>query len=51
MTGTTDYTKGVDMLREQFNIPLICVTLGKDGSRAYYKNMIIVGAIFEKRYN
>lgn len=51
MTGTTDYTKGVDMLREQFNIPLICVTLGKDGSRAYYKNMIIVRAICEKRYN
>ena len=46
MTGTTDYTKGVEMLREKFDIPLICVTLGKDGSRAYYKDMIVEGAPF-----
>lgn len=46
MTGTTDYTKGVEMLREKFEIPLICVTLGKDGSRAYYKDMIVEGAPF-----
>ncbi len=41
MTGTTDYTKGVAMLREKYKIPLIFVTLGKEGSRAYYKDMIV----------
>lgn len=46
MTGTTDYTEGVRMLRKQFDIPLICVTLGKEGSRAYYKDMIVEAAPF-----
>lgn len=46
MTGTSDYTKGVEMLREQFDIPLICVTLGKEGSRAFYKDMIVDAAPF-----
>ena len=41
MTGTTDYTKGVEILRSQYNISIIFVTLGKDGSRAYYKDMIV----------
>ena len=41
MTGTTDYTKGVELLRESYEIPLIFVTLGKAGSRAYYKDMIV----------
>ncbi len=35
MTGTDDYDAGVKMLQEKYNIPLICVTLGKDGSKAY----------------
>ena len=46
MTGTTDYNKGVEMLREQFDIPLICVTLGREGSRAFYKYMIVEAAPF-----
>ena len=37
LTGEEDYTKGVHKIREQFNIPLITVSLGKEGSRAYYK--------------
>ena len=41
MTGTTDYTKGVEILRESYNISLIFVTLGKEGSRAYYKDMVV----------
>lgn len=41
MTGTADYTKAVGILRESYDIPLIFVTLGKDGSRAYYKDMIV----------
>ncbi len=37
--GTTDYDKGAELLREKYGIPLICITLGKEGSRAYYKGM------------
>lgn len=43
MTGSSDYDKAVGGLREKYNIPLILVTLGKDGSRAYYKDMIVNG--------
>ena len=41
MTGTNDYSEGVKQLREQYDIPLIFVTLGKDGSRAYYKDIMV----------
>lgn len=41
MTGTTDYTKGVASLQERYQIPLIFATLGKDGSRAYYKDVMV----------
>ena len=46
MTGTTDYTKGVQILRETYQIPLILVTLGKEGSRAYYKDWMVEAAPF-----
>ena len=46
MTGTDDYTKGVEILRKSYDIPLIFVTLGKEGSRAYYKDMIVEVAPF-----
>ena len=46
MTGTDDYTKGVEILREKYDIPLIFVTLGKEGSRAYYKDLIVEVAPF-----
>lgn len=41
MTGTADYTRGVQILRESYDISLIFVTMGKDGSRAYYKDMMV----------
>lgn len=41
LCGTSDYDKGAEMLIEKYNIPLICVTLGKAGSRAYYKGMSV----------
>ncbi|MGN1085699.1 MAG: PfkB family carbohydrate kinase [Porcipelethomonas sp.] len=40
MTGTNDYSKGVEILREQYDIKIVFVTLGKDGSRAYYKDLM-----------
>lgn len=39
LCGTSDYDEGAQMLIEKYNIPFVCVTLGKDGSRAYYKGM------------
>ena len=41
MTGTDDYSEGVKILRGKYDIPLIFVTLGKDGSRAYYKEIMV----------
>ena len=39
LCGTSDYDECAKMLIEKYNIPFVCVTLGKDGSRAYYKGM------------
>jgi fructokinase len=37
-TGKEDYDEGVAVLKEKYpNIKLICLTMGPDGSRAYYK--------------
>ena len=41
MTGTDDYSEGVKILREKYDIPMIFVTLGEDGSRAYYKDIMV----------
>lgn len=47
MTGTTDYDKGVSILKETYgNIKLILVTLGKEGSRAYYQGRKVEVAPF-----
>lgn len=46
MTGTNDYDKAVQMLQEEYHIPLILVTLGKEGSRAYYKDLVVEQAPF-----
>ena len=43
LTGEIDYTAGVRKIREKYNIPLITVSLGKNGSRAYYKQPHTVG--------
>lgn len=34
-----DYDEGIRYLQEKYQIPLILLTMGKDGSRAYYKGM------------
>ena len=39
VSGKEDYDEGIRYLQEKYNIPLILLTLGKDGSRAYYKDM------------
>ena len=44
--GTTDYDKGAALIREKYNIPLVLITMGKDGSRAYYKDLRVEAAPF-----
>lgn len=46
MTGTADYTKGVRQLQERYRIPLIFATLGKEGSRAYYGDLMVEASPF-----
>ncbi|MCD8119624.1 MAG: carbohydrate kinase [Lachnospiraceae bacterium] len=46
LTGTSNYDRGVAMLRERFPLPLVFVTLGKSGSLAYYQDI----SVFEKPF-
>lgn len=41
VTGTADYDEGIRILREKYDIKIIFLTLGKDGSYAYYKDMVV----------
>ena len=46
LTGEEDYTAGVNWILERYGIPLILVSMGKEGSRAYYKGKIVEAAPF-----
>lgn len=46
LTGETDFTEGVKKIRKEFPIPLILVSMGKEGSRAYYKDGYVEVAPF-----
>lgn len=39
VSGKEDYDEGIAYLQEKYDIPMILLTMGKDGSRAYYKGM------------
>lgn len=39
VSGKEDYDEGIAYLQEKYQIPLILLTMGKDGSRAYYQGM------------
>lgn len=41
LTGRDDFTDCVKELREHYDIRLICVSMGKDGSRAYYDGKMV----------
>lgn len=41
LTGQEDYTEGVRWIRERYSIPLILVSMGKEGSWAYYQDKIV----------
>ncbi|MDO4323136.1 MAG: carbohydrate kinase [Lachnospiraceae bacterium] len=47
LTGEDDFTEGVRWIKERYpEISLILVSMGKDGSRAYYKDSIVEAAPF-----
>ncbi len=45
-TGEEDYDQGAAYLRENYGIPLILVSLGREGSRAYMHGMRVQAAPF-----
>ena len=50
LSGCDDYEEGIAWLRERYPISLICLTLGKDGSRAYYKDLRVeVAGVFREQ--
>lgn len=46
MTGEQDIEKGVQKITEQYHIPFVCATMGKDGSKAFYHDHMITGVPF-----
>lgn len=46
LTGTDDIDVGIQRIREVFDIKLVCATMGKRGSKAYYKNIKVECAPF-----
>ena len=46
LTGKYDYTEAVKWIREKYDIPLILVSMGKEGSRAYYQDRMVEKAPF-----
>lgn len=41
LTGQEDYSAGVEWINSRYHIPLVLVSMGKQGSRAYYKGNIV----------
>ncbi len=46
-TGEKDIDKGVEKIRSEYDIPLILATLGKKGSKAYCKDIIVSASAYE----
>ncbi len=45
-TGEEDFDAGISKLRSRYDIPLIVLSMGKEGSRAYYKDIRVEAAPF-----
>lgn len=45
-TGEEDYDAAIGKLRAQYDIPLIVLSMGREGSRAYYKDLRVETAPF-----
>lgn len=48
-TGEKDYDAGIQKLRKQYDIPLILLSMGKEGSRAYYKEICVQAEPFLRK--
>ncbi|MDR1541802.1 MAG: carbohydrate kinase [Clostridiales bacterium] len=46
LTGEKDFDKAVDIIREKYSVPLICLTMGNAGSRAYYGDKVVSAETF-----
>ncbi|MDO4167491.1 MAG: carbohydrate kinase [Eubacteriales bacterium] len=46
LTDKTDFTEGVEWINSRYQIPLILVSMGKQGSRAYYRGKQVEAASF-----
>ena len=46
MTGTDDIDDGIRRLRKEYDIPLICATMGRKGSKAYYGDFTVFREAF-----
>lgn len=40
-TGKNDYDEGIAYIQERYEIPLIVLSMGKEGSRAYFNGMMV----------
>lgn len=49
LSGRDDYTEGVEWLNGRYHIPLILVSMGKEGSRAYYQGKMVEAAPFLRK--
>lgn len=45
-TGEEDFDKGIRRLKELHDVPLILLSMGREGSRAYYKDLRVEAAPF-----
>lgn len=45
-TGEIEFDAGIRRLKEQYHIPLILLSMGMDGSRAYYRDLCVEGRPF-----
>lgn len=41
LTGTDDVDEGIGLIRKEYDISLICATMGRKGSKAYYKDIAV----------
>ena len=49
LTGTKDIDEGIARIREKSHAKLICATMGKNGSKVYYKGKTVFGRPFLRK--
>lgn len=49
LTGTKDIDEGIARIREKSRAKLICATMGKNGSKVYYKGKTVFGRPFLRK--